>query len=380
MEFLFIDLLTNLQPYREYFKNNSLLDLYTFKNLEKSVSKISYESDEIKDGVIIAKTLNNKGLDEITYQNNKNWKEEFKIVYDLINNILKKYDANNNILYSSISNISNEEYNAWSGSQTTFSAITFPIALESNPKEAKITQDEQENEIIASFTNDNLSNQKIFYYNAQNIRIYNEIDSYNPTTKIITFKNNIGTLSTSNKTATLVLFKSGASLLSNAFPSSLSFSRSSRSPFKIILKKNNTIIYENNFSFNDTLLNTNILSFGTPDKISNASFYNNNKNSIDKKSELKLLNNNIIKLTKDGSWIKISKIPLPSQPNQNLVYSSALGYGFYTSFILKTVGTKYVSLDIPTNSVSIFQQKIDAYIVRANRFGDNNDYTTIKLN
>jgi hypothetical protein len=380
MEFLFIDLLTNLQPYRDYFKNNSLVDLYTFKNLEKSVSKISYESDEVKDGTIIAKTLNNKGLDEIDYKSNKNWKDEFKTVYDLINNILKKYDANNNILYSSVSNISNEEYNTWSGNQTTFSAITFSITLvESVPKEAKISQSEEENEIIASFTDANLSAQKVFYYNAQNIRIYNEINNYDVDSKIITFKNAIGTLSTSNKIVTLVLFKSGASLFSNTFPSSLSFSRSSRSPFKITLKKDASIIYENNFSFNDTLLNTNILNFGTPNKISNALFYNNNKNSIDKKSELKLLNNNIIKLTKDGSWIKISKIPLSFEPTQNLVYSSALGYGFYTPFILKTVGTKYISFDVPTNSVSIFQQKIDAYIVRSNRFPDNNDYATKKL-
>jgi hypothetical protein len=379
MEFLFLDLLTNLQPYREYFKNNSLVDLYTFKNLEKSVSKISYESDEVKDGTIIAKTLNNKGLNEIDYQNNTNWKNEFKTVYDLINNILKKYDANNNILYSSVLNISNEEYNTWSGNQTTFSAITFPIALQSNSTEAKIAQDEQENEIIISFTGNNLKDQKVFYYNAQNIRIYNEIASYAPTTKIITFKNAIGTLSSSNKNVTLVLFKSGASLFSNTFPSSLSFSRSSRSPFKITLKKDTTTIYENNFSFNDTLLNTNILSFGTPDKISNALFYNNNKNDIDKKSELKLLNNNIIKLTKDGSWIKISKIPLSFEPTQNLVYSSALGYGFYTPFILKTAGMKYISFDVPTDSVSIFQEKIDAYIVRSNRFPDDNDYTAIKL-
>ena len=379
MELLFFELLTNLQEYRSYFKNNSLVDLYTFQKLEKNISKVSYDDSQTKDDVVLAKTINIRGLDEVNYTNDTNWKDKFQEVYNKVNSILQKYNSNSNILYSSISNISSQQYAKWGENQNTFYAVTFSVSLQDDNKKAKIDQDEKENEIIATLTNSNLENQKVFYYSTQNIRIYNEIASYSLDTKIITFKNNIGTLSSSNKNITLILVKSGATLLSNAFPSSLTFTRANRSPFKLKLQKNGSTIYENNFTFTDSLLNTNILQFGTPDKISNALFYNNNKNTIDKKSELKLINNNVIQLTKDGSWIKLSKKPFSFEPTQNLIYQNVTGYGFYVPFILKIAGTKYISFDVPTIDISIFLQKIDCYIVRSNRSLDNNNYNTTKL-
>jgi hypothetical protein len=205
MELLFLDLLMQLQPYRDYFQNNSLIDLYTFQNLEKSVSKVSYDDSETKNNVLLSKVLNTKGLSEIQYQKDKDWKLLFNEVYNLVSSILSKYSSVSNILYSSILNNSNQEKNNLDVISNFNSALIFKIKTTDNLKVVEIDTSEFIGNADFYLTDNWIANRIAYYYNDQNIKIYNKIINYSETNekKQITFENDV-TLSSSNKYLTFL--------------------------------------------------------------------------------------------------------------------------------------------------------------------------------
>lgn len=374
LELLFFELLSVLQPYRRYFVTN-VAQLYTFAELNASVSKLQYEGSAQQSNVVLSNFLRARGLQEVPYGSSTNWRSEFEDLEKLVRSVLSKYSpfSQSNVLYSNVLQKTEVASSVHLSNKSTVTTLNFEVT-KSGDKELKVVNSSELN-----YTNE-LNDRGVWYYDSRNVKTYNSTVSYSGS--VLTLKNPVGELSSSNKYLTFSLTPVGCNLSSNVNfgQSPVTYSTLDKNVFSLKLEdtQTSTVLHESNVQFNDQLFNSNVLSASNKFDVRKFGVYYSKEGEVGSNFVVSgSFTQRVVLFSADtgDDWVKVSKVPRSTTTGES-VPQSVRGSGGFTTFNLITAGTKYFSVDVP-NDGGNFASELQLYVLRRpSNPSDNLRYVT----